>query len=94
MAFKKKNNDINTNDVNDFINNNKDATINVNNKCNTSVTNLIGRKAIFETNFTRQTYYIHNDLILKINQITANAPRGEKTKIINAALEQYLNAQN
>ena len=56
-----------------------------------SVTNLIGRGATFETNFKRQTFYIHNDLIKRLDKIAKKASRGEKTKIINAALEQYLN---
>lgn len=56
-----------------------------------SVTNLIAKGATFESNFSRQTYYVHNDLIQRLDKLTKKAPRGEKTKIINAALEQYLN---
>ena len=57
-----------------------------------SVTNLIGKGATFESNFSRQTFYIHNDLIKRLDKLTKKAPRGEKTKIINAALEQYFNS--
>lgn len=56
-----------------------------------SVTNLIGKGATFETNFTRQTFYIHNDLIKRLDKLAKKAPRGAKTKIINAALEEHLN---
>ncbi|MGL5257365.1 MAG: hypothetical protein ACRC76_10005 [Proteocatella sp.] len=57
------------------------------------VTALIGRERVFESNFSRKTYYIHNDLIEKIDAI-AEARKGEKgikTKVINEIIEFYFN---
>ena len=86
MAFQKKN--INTDKLNDFINNGKDnkVNVNVNNKYNLGSNKETG----FENLYKRQTFYIHKDLIEKLNQATAKAPKGEKTRILNEALEQYL----
>lgn len=108
MGFQKKQDTISDEKLAQFLNGGKDDVnqvdtdttgdgvtqhTNVNNVSG-SVTNLIGKAATFEQNFTRQTYYIHNDLIKALNKITRRARRGEKTKIINAALEQYLNSMH
>ena len=58
-----------------------------------SVANLIGREKTFEKNFKRQTYYIHKDLIEKIDKLAQyrklNGEKGVKTKVINEIIEQY-----
>ncbi len=56
-----------------------------------SVVNLIGREAIFENSFSRQTYYIHNDLIKIIDKLSKKRGKGGKTKVINEAIELYCN---
>ncbi|MDA5111006.1 hypothetical protein [Brevibacillus thermoruber] len=50
------------------------------------------RKKKFEETHTRQTYYIENDLLLRLNAIAGNE-KGEKTRIINEALRQYFDSQ-
>ena len=108
MGFQKKTSGISDDKIQQFLNNGKDSVMqedtagegiteneNVNSKRiqnKGSVTNLIAKGATFESNFSRQTYYVHNDLIQRLDKLTKKAPRGEKTKIINAALEQYLNS--
>lgn len=61
----------------------------------TSTTEKIGRQSdkMFEEEFSRQTFYVHNDLMKKINKLSKNK-KGFKTKLINAALEKYLNETN
>ena len=44
----------------------------------------------FEQAYTRQTYYIENTLLKQLNKL-AGREKGEKTRIINEALERYLN---
>jgi hypothetical protein len=46
------------------------------------------RKIKFEENFTRQTYYIENNLLEKLNE-SVGKEKGEKTRIINEALRSY-----
>ena len=88
MAFQKKN--INTDKLNDFINNGKDNKVNVNVNVNNKYNLGINKETGFENLYKRQTFYIHKDLIEKLNQFTVKAPKGEKTRILNEALEQYL----
>ena len=51
---------------------------------------LIGRGNVFATTFKRETYYVHKDLIKAINKMAAKGSKGEKTRIINRALQMYL----
>lgn len=55
------------------------------------VTSLIGRERVFESNFSRKTYYIHNDLIKKIDAVAESrqGEKGIKTKVINEIIEYY-----
>lgn len=55
------------------------------------VTSLIGRERVFENNFSRKTYYIHNDLIAKIDAMAEarQNEKGIKTKVINEIIEYY-----
>jgi hypothetical protein len=61
---------------------------NVNNNVNVNI-KPPKRRVKFEDRYTRQTYYIQNELVAKINQIAENE-KGEKTRIINEALRAYL----
>ena len=94
MGFQEKTGGISEDKLKNFLNAGKDGVMNEETETKESVTNLIGKAATFESNFKRQTYYVHNDLIKRLNKLTQKAPRGEKTKIINAALEQYLKSVN
>jgi hypothetical protein len=53
-----------------------------------SVNNKKDKKLKFEENFTRQTYYIENTLLERLNQ-SVGREKGEKTRIINEALRKY-----
>jgi len=61
-------------------------------KPDTGIASMIGRGRVFESNFSRQTVYIHNDLIEKIRAASSGI-KGEKTRIINAALEMYFGSR-
>jgi hypothetical protein len=61
----------------------------VNTNVNVDVNVNVNRRRKFEERFTRQTYYIENDLLEKINRMAGNE-KGEKTRIINEALRKYL----
>ena len=45
---------------------------------------------LFEEEFTRQTFYVRKDLLKKIDKL-AKSKKGVKTRIINTALENFLN---
>ena len=47
-------------------------------------------RILFESRYKRETYYIREDLVREINQRSAAVGKGEKTRIINQALAQYL----
>ena len=47
-------------------------------------------RILFESRYKRETYYIREDLARKINRRSAAVGKGEKTRIINQALEEYL----
>ena len=47
-------------------------------------------RILFESCYKRETYYIREDLVQEINQRSAAVGKGEKTRIINQALAQYL----
>ena len=63
--------------------------VNVNMDTNNAISQ-IGREATFEKNFVRQTYYVHKDIIKQIDKLAKKGAKGTKTKIINAALQAYL----
>ena len=76
-------------------------TENVDNKClqqsSTSRINmddLIGRGSIFAATFKRETYYVHKDLVEAINEMASKGGKGEKTRIINRALQRYLEEED
>lgn len=80
----------------------KDAEIeNMPNGDATSTTNvnvhdvvaLIARESIFAKNFERQTYYIHVQLIKAIDNMAKKGGKGAKTKLVNEALQAYINAK-
>ena len=47
-------------------------------------------RILFESRYKRETYYIREDLAREINRRAAVVGKGEKTRIINQALTQYL----
>ncbi|MBU9711559.1 hypothetical protein [Evansella tamaricis] len=47
------------------------------------------KKINFIDTHTRQTYWIRNDILEALTKIAGNE-KGEKTKIINAALEEHI----
>lgn len=47
-------------------------------------------RILFESCYKRETYYIREDLVREINRRSAAVGKGEKTRIINQALAQYL----
>ena len=47
-------------------------------------------RILFESRYKRETYYIREDLAREINRRSAAVGKGEKTRIINQALVQYL----
>ncbi|MGV3463697.1 MAG: hypothetical protein ACO1OT_00190 [Heyndrickxia sp.] len=49
------------------------------------------KKLTFEMTHTRQTYFIKNDLIKKLNALAKKEKNGFKTYLVNYALEQVLN---
>ena len=55
-----------------------------------SITDMIGRGKVFETNFLRQTYYVHKSLIEAIDSLARTGGKGMKTKLINQALQEYV----
>lgn len=57
---------------------------------NVDIDAMIGRGSVFATNFKRETFYVHNDLVKKLNQWAARGGKGEKTRIVNQALQLYL----
>lgn len=88
--------DISTNPVPEVVINKKPKVIpiavvseNVN-----DIASQVGRDATFEKNFKRQTYYVHVNLIERIEKLARKSTKGAKTKIINAALEAYLEKAN
>lgn len=60
---------------------------------NVDVNVKVNKKKKFEEKFTRQTYYIENELLEKLHQEAGNE-KGEKTRIINEALRQYFLSNN
>jgi hypothetical protein len=59
----------------------------------TDVAEFIGRGSVFAEKFKRETFYIHKDLVKAINKKAAQGGKGEKTRIINRALQKYLTAE-
>lgn len=51
---------------------------------------LVGRGSVFAATFKRETFYVHKDLVKAINKKAAKGGKGEKTKIINLALQKFL----
>ena len=47
-------------------------------------------RILFESYYKRETYYIREDLAREIKRRSAAVGKGEKTRIINQALEEYL----
>ena len=58
-----------------------------------SVSSLIGKPKVFENLFSRQTFYVHNDFIKTIDKMAKKGGKGAKTRIINEALEMYLQSK-
>jgi Ribbon-helix-helix domain len=48
------------------------------------------KKKLFEEEYSRATFYIENDLLQQIKE-QAGRTKGEKTRIVNEAIQQYLN---
>ncbi|WP_347552984.1 hypothetical protein ABFG93_22310 (plasmid) [Pseudalkalibacillus hwajinpoensis] len=48
------------------------------------------KKLTMEDTHTRQTYLVRNDLVERLQQVSANQGKGFKTRAINFALEQLL----
>ena len=44
----------------------------------------------FEACYKRETYYVREDLVQEINRRSAAVGKGEKTRIINQALAEFL----
>ncbi len=65
-----------------------DSDVNVN--VNVNVHKV--QKAKFEERFTRATVYLENELLEALNQVAAGE-KGEKTRIVNEALRQYLSSE-
>lgn len=63
----------------------------INTNVNVDVNVKVNKKKKFEEKFTRQTYYIENELLEKLNQ-EAGSEKGEKTRIINEALRNYFSS--
>jgi len=63
--------------------------VNVNDNVNVNVYRKKARKERFEERFVRHTHYIEKTLLEKLNS-AAGDEKGEKTRIINAALSEYL----
>jgi len=57
------------------------------------VAELIGRGSVFAANFKRETFYVHKELVKAINKKAARGGKGEKTRIINRAIQMYLQAE-
>lgn len=76
------NENVNVND-----NENNDVDGNVNRNVNVNIKR--SKKKKFEEEHTRQTYYIRNDILETLHEVAGNE-KGEKTRIINEALEMYL----
>lgn len=69
----------------------EDTNVNVNENVYVDVNVNIDKpkRKRFEETHSRQTYYIENDLIEKLNQ-QAGSEKGEKTRIVNEAIRWYL----
>jgi Ribbon-helix-helix domain len=48
------------------------------------------KKKLFEEEYSRATFYIENDLLQQIKE-HAGRTKGEKTRIVNEAIQEYLN---
>ena len=55
---------------------------------------LVGRGGVFAATFKRETYYVHKDLVKALNKKAAKGGKGEKTRIINLALQAFLEAES
>lgn len=44
----------------------------------------------FEDRYKRETYYIREDLVKEINRRSAVVGKGEKTRVVNQALAEFL----
>ena len=55
---------------------------------------LVGRGGVFAATFKRETYYVHKDLVKALNKKAAKGGKGEKTRIINLALQAFLESEN
>lgn len=67
-------------------------TPDVNVNVNVNVNEAIGKGSRFEACFKRETFYVHKDLVKALNKKAAKGGKGEKTRIINRALQLYLAA--
>lgn len=75
-----------------LIDTNNNTNTDVNKNVNVNVFDKPRKKQKFEDTHTRQTYYIENRLLAQLND-AAGDEKGEKTRIINEAIRQYLNIQ-
>ena len=57
---------------------------------NVDIDAMIGRGSVFATNLKRETFYVHKDLVKAINKLAARGGKGEKTRIVNQALQKFL----
>lgn len=51
------------------------------------------KKVKWEDRYTRATFYVQNDVLDDVNRM-AGTEKGEKTRIINEALQNYLRTHN
>lgn len=49
----------------------------------------ISHRRQFPDNFKRESFYVHKDLMKALRKRIAGGSKGEKTKIINRALQMY-----
>ncbi len=66
----------------------EEEEINVNRNVNENVNVYKKRKDKFEDRYVRQTFYIEKNLLSKLNQVSEE--KGDKTRIINEALQKHL----
>ncbi len=59
-------------------------------KCLRLPDQAVAPRILFESRYKRETYYIREDLAREINRRSAAVGKGEKTRIINQALEAFL----
>lgn len=59
-----------------------------------NIDDLVGRGGVFAATFKRETYYVHKELVKALNKKAAKGGKGEKTRIINLALQAFLESES